>query len=186
MAIRGEFVAISGNPIVNFDFNSDCSYIRVFGPNNTGDYLIRSAYFMLNLGDEGSDLAIELKEDGELAPLASAVWASISSPVALEARGVHPAAIGGAPAGEIADKEKSNLMPGVKSVVAPSGRPGTIVASYEGGVAKIFGAPADPTKCTELNYTHCNGAVYAVFLGDGSLATVGEIDGNLMVYKLDE
>lgn len=179
----GSFVAISGVPIVAFDFNSDGSYVRAFGPNEAGDYVIKSAYFMLNLGDAGSDLAIQLKEGGELAPLAAASWTSVTSPVALEAKGVHPAAIGGAAAGEIADKAKSALMPAV-STVARLPSKNLTAAAYGDGTAKIFGAPADATSSIALDYTHCSGAVYAVFLGSGALATIGVTDGNILVYNL--
>ena len=103
--------------------------------------------------------------------------------MALEAKGVHPAAIGGAAAGEIADKAKSALMPAV-STVARLPSKNLTAAAYGDGTAKIFGAPADATSSIALDYTHCSGAVYAVFLGSGALATIGVTDGNILVYNL--
>jgi WD40 repeat protein len=181
----GSFVAISGVPIVAFDFNSDGSYVRAFGPNAPGDNVIKSAYFMLNIGDAVSELAVPLKEEGELGPALAAQWLSTSSPAAYAARGVHPAAIGGAAAGDIADKTKSKLMPAVVSVSVRAGSNVT-VASYSNGLVKLFGAPAEATAATSLDYTHANGPVFASFLGNGSLATVGVVDGSIQVFSLTE
>ena len=74
-------------------------------------------------------------------------------------------------------------MPAVTSVAVLPGKNITF-AAYGDGATKVFGAPADATACTTLNYTHCSGAVFAVLLGNGSLVTVGETDGNILVYKL--
>ena len=175
----GSFLAIGGTEIAGFDFSTDGTLLRAFGPSAAGNSLIKSAYFQLNLGDPESDIAVPLKEDAELAVVGKATWASVCSPVALEAIGTHPAAP--------ALGEPSGSLPSVVSVSKPAGgEQNKMAVGYSNGSIKVFGSPADALSCTTVDTTHPSGtAVFAVFLGNGCLASVGATDGSIQVYSLE-
>ena len=134
----GSFSAISACAITNFDFATDESTIRVFGPNLAGDAMIKSAYFTLNMSNV-DEMAFALKEEEDLKRLTEVPgWASASCPASVEVKGVHPACQAGmgAPVGEIADASKSAQCSKVASVSAQGSK--FVAASYADGSAKVF------------------------------------------------
>ena len=122
--------------------------ITCFGPSSAGNSLVKSALLPGKLGDPGSDLAIPLKEDTELAVVGTATWASVSSPVALEALATHPAA----PALE----DLTGDLPAVVSVSKPARGRINIrwLLGTQTAPLKVFGSPADALSCITDDTSH--------------------------------
>ena len=111
--------------------------------------------------------------------MGTATWASVSSPVALEALAIHPAA----PALE----DPTGDLPAVVSVSKPAGENQYKMAvGYSNGSIKVFGSPADALSCITDDTSHPSStAVLTAFLGNGSLVSVGATDGSIKVFSMD-